>query len=138
MNTAFMLIGTIASGILLNACAAPDHGSVTYSGFYRQAFEQSDFYTVDGKGPFWIDLAESSDELDPYFVPKAGRASHTTVLISFRGEVSETPEFAYSGQYLSQLTVKEIVSVSALSEEKYEEAVSQFRNAESSEDGEPE
>tara|TARA_R110001606_G_scaffold171855_4_gene317776 strand:- start:335 stop:751 length:417 start_codon:yes stop_codon:yes gene_type:complete len=124
------ILKVISAGLfpamLVMSCTT-NETSMKWDGIYRQGFEQNDFYTLDGQGPYWLDLSEASVDLGQFATDAGGRSAHTTVKISFLGQPAETPEFAYSEKYLGQLTAREVLSVASLKDEIYWEMVEAFK-----------
>jgi len=100
----------------------------TYSGYYRQGFEQSDFYTSNGEGPIWLDGTEAVfTQLQDYLVPKQGRGSFITVKMTVEGQISEKGEFGHIGRYPKQLYATRIVKIESISPDIYDSNVQTFR-----------
>lgn len=97
----------------------------TLSGFYRQGFEQSDFYTTDGDGPFWVETSEDvGSQLQAYINPKPGRGSSITVKLQIVGQVTDGGEFGHLGAYSKRIQAERINNVERISPEEYDDAIS--------------
>lgn len=112
----------LATGVIgmlaVSACASatpPDQ----YSGVFRQGFEQSDFYTNDGHGPFWLSYGEPGADLTPFVVDKGGRGTHITVRIEFQGHPIPVPEFAHSDQYSGAIEVIKFLSIESIDDDVF-------------------
>lgn len=121
---------TASLGLFLTACAV-NAASETYSGYYRQGFEQSVFYTDDGEGPYWLDGTEAVfGELQEYLIRKNGRGSYIAVRMSVAGDLTSDGGYGHIGRYTSRLYVTEILSIEPISSEEFEQQVAKFRAAE--------
>lgn len=110
----------------LSACAATSAPTDIYSGYFRQGFEQSDFYTEDGDGPYWLTGSEEVyEELLTYLVRKEGRGSYITVQLTVRGELEKDGEFGL-GYHDTQITVNEIVDIKTISPEEFDHVIAAF------------
>lgn len=112
----------------LSGCAvtaAPD----VYSGYFRQGFEQSDFYTLDGEGPYWLSATgETYERLLDYLVQKDGRGSYITVRLTVRGELDHEGDYGL-GYHESRLTVSEIIDIEAMDREEFDKIVTALHEA---------
>ncbi|MFB9374470.1 hypothetical protein ACFFUB_10925 [Algimonas porphyrae] len=118
---------SILGGLSLMACSSTAQTDL-YTGYYRQGFEQSDFYTLDGRGPYWFDGTEEVfTRLQDFIVPKEGRGSYIVVMMTVEGELQEDGEFGHIGRYSTQLYANRILSIEAISQAAYDGHVDGFR-----------
>ena len=93
-----------------------------YSGVYRQGFEQSDFYTDDGQGPWWLEAeGEEWDQLMSYLVPRPGRGSHVTVRLTLRGSTGPFDDHGVtSSAHDTRIVVEDILSIEAIPDDVFQ------------------
>lgn len=117
----------IAAVMTLGAlgCAAPKDGGAsaqTYSGLYRQGFEQSDFFPDTGGGPWWFTYeGDLWSQIEP-FARGQGRGVAAVVRLEVEGEVSAPGRYGHVGAYERELIASRIVSVTGASEAEFETA----------------
>ncbi len=122
-----MCAAGVASILAAAGCTEEDAAG-SYSGYYRQGFEQSDFYTLDGHGPWWVDAGESEwAEFMAHMVPAPGRGSAVTVRMKVEGQLQTGGGFGHIGRYDKRLFVTRIVDIEPVSAEQYQAAVAGFR-----------
>lgn len=94
----------------------------TYSGLFRQGFEQSDFYPDGGGGPWWVSYGEDFGTRIAPFASGTGRGVAIVVRIEVEGEVSPPGDYGFIRAYEHELVVSRLVSVEAASQEAFEAA----------------
>ena len=104
--------------------------SKPYSGYYRQGFEQSDFYTLDGDGPYWLDAeADVWGQLQSHLVPKPGRGSSVTVKLTVEGDMETGGKFGHLGSYNQRFHARRILEIERLTSEEYDTIIQSFHDA---------
>lgn len=122
-----LLAGCIGAAM---ACAGAP-AQQTYSGVYHQGFEQSDFYTLSGDGPYWVTGSESVwDELQAFYQPAPGRGGGVTVKMTVEGQLETDGAFGSLDHYDTQLFVTRIVEIEPLPIEEYWSITAGFRTGE--------
>lgn len=118
----------VAALCLLGFAACTDESDTgTYSGYYRQGFEQSDFYTRDGQGPWWVDAGEPEwEQFMAHVVPASGRGSAATLRMTVEGQLMAGGGFGHLGQYDKRLFVTRIVDIEPVSAEHYHAVIAGF------------
>lgn len=114
--------------ILAAAGCTDEDAADIYSGYYRQGFEQSDFYTHDGHGPWWVDAGEPEwEQFMAHVVPTSGRGSAATLRMIVEGRLTAGGGFGHLGQYDKRLFVTRIVDIEPVSAEHYQAVIAEFR-----------
>lgn len=118
-----------ATHVRLSGCIAWIRGAGAgseYSGVYRQGFEQSDFYTDDGQGPWWLEAeGDDWDRIMSFRVPRPGRGSFVTVRLTVRGRVAPFDGWAgASSAQDTRIVVEDILAIERISDEAFHAAVS--------------
>ena len=94
----------------------------TFSGLFRQGFEQSDFYPDAGGGPWWFtDEGDLWSQIEP-FASGTGRGVAVVVRMEVEGQVSAKGRHGHLGAYDRELIATRIVSLAAASEAEFEAA----------------
>lgn len=116
------------------ADSAPDTvGSTTYSGYYQQGFERSDFYPVDGGAePYWL-IADDEDvwaQIHQHYVPAPGRGGGVTVRLVVEGRLATGGGFGHVGRYAAELTAERILEIEPVTIEAFDAWLSDRREPE--------
>jgi len=93
-----------------------------YSGVYRQGFEQSDFYSDDGRGPWWLE-AEGADweRIRSLMVERGGRGSFVAARLRVRGHLAPFDDHGVLvGRRDTRLVVEEILAIEAIADEEFQ------------------
>lgn len=100
-----------------------------YSGIYRQGFEQSDFYTDDGQGPWWLEAeGEDWDQIQSFLVSRPGRGSYVTVRLTVRGSIAPFDgRGVTSSANDTRIIVEDILSIEQISDEAFQAAARGMR-----------
>lgn len=115
--TAFFLIGCTSPGSTFR------EASGVFSGVYRQGFEQSDFYTAAGAGPYWLDAEpEAWSRLMSYRNDAPGRASAVIVRLTVEGELRPHHDDPLGRPYSGHLHVSRIIEIEAIPAERFDQA----------------
>lgn len=116
----------VVSILAATGCTDEDTAD-SYSGYYRQGFEQSDFYTHDGQGPWWVDAGEPEwEQFMAHVVPASGRGSAATLRMTVEGQLTAGGGFGHLGQYDKRLFVTRIVDIEPVSAEHYQAVIAGF------------
>ncbi len=119
--------------VALMGCAAAQEADVapeaeTYSGLFRQGFEQSAFYPDAGGGPWWLTYdGDLWSRIEP-FATGTGRGVAVVARMEVEGAASPTTQYEYLGGYTHELIVTGIVSVEAASEAEFQAAAEAARS----------
>lgn len=97
----------------------------TFMGIYRSGFEMSHFYTMDGRGPWWLEAKdEAFGNLQSFYVERPGRAGGITVAITLQGYLEDAGEdLAAVGSFDHRLQVVSIESIRGLDLEEFEQVL---------------
>jgi len=116
------VLATLATGCATSPASEGGAQFERYSGFYRQGFEQSDFYPGDGGGPWWLSYdGDFWSRIEP-FGKGAGRGNYVLVRIEVAGELSAVGDYGHLGAYQRELRVERLLSVDAASDAEFEAA----------------
>jgi hypothetical protein len=120
-----------AAGIAMTATVAgcrDENGTGIYSGYYRQGFEQSDFYTLEGDGPWWVDAGEIEwDTFMAHMVPAPGRGTTVTLRMTVEGDLQTGGGYGHAGRYDKRLFVTRVVAIEPIAAERYDAAIAEFQ-----------
>ena len=125
---------------VLSACAASSNSSEVslaeietsadtqiWSGYYRQGFEQSDFYTREGEGPYWLSGAEDVfEQFIPFLSSETGRGRATTVELTVEGTLDDQGGFGHAGRYPEQIFATRIIQIAPLPQEDWDALTRRF------------
>ncbi len=97
----------------------------TYMGIYKSGFEMSHFYTMDGQGPWWLEMTDEDDEkLQSYYVERPGRGGGITVAMTVSAYLNDIgPGFNHLGPIDKKLHIVSIGSVRQLSLEEFDQVL---------------
>lgn len=113
----------LAAALLALSAAACTTPAATYTGLFRQGFEQADFYPDAGGGPWWITWeAEEVGARFGEFWTGDGRARSGVMRMTVAGELSAEGRHGHLGAYKRELKVTEIREIAASTEEAFAEA----------------
>ena len=134
--TGWLFVPVLEAPVLampLAGCAEPmPPNSVApsaYAGYYRQGFEQSDFYPTSGGGPYWL-TAEGDvwSRLQDYYNPAPGRGGGITVRLVVEGRLETGTGFGHLGAYPGALTVDRILDIEAMDPDEIDARIAEIRN----------
>lgn len=93
-----------------------------FSGIYRSGFEASHFYTMDGRGPWWLEAdTDDSERLAAFDVDGPGRAGGVRAALIVEGWLDEPGDaLDHIGAFEYRLNVVSIESVRGLSETDFD------------------
>lgn len=94
-----------------------------FSGIYRGGFEQSHFYTMDGRGPWWLEADDAVwQQIQALYEDGPGRAGGVHAGLIVNGWLEETGgELDYLGIDRFRLHVTSIESIRELTPEEFEQ-----------------
>lgn len=114
------LIALLAAFVV---AACTGSGGKTYSGLFRQGFEQADFYPDTGGGPWWVTWeTEGIAEKFGEFWTGDGRGRSGVMRVTVAGELSAEGQHGHLGAYKRELKVTEIKDIKAATEEEFSAA----------------
>jgi len=108
---------------------APPAGLQEYSGVYRQGFEQSDFYTDDGRGPWWLQAeGEDWNRISSLMVNRGGRGSYVAARLIVLGRLEPFDDAGVlSSRIDTRIVVDEILSIATIPDEEFQTRAAQVR-----------
>lgn len=113
--------------VLLAGCQNAPGGEdeTSYSGLYRQGFEQSDFYPDSRDGPWWFAWeGDVWEQIEP-FMTGEGRGVSAVVRMTVAGQLSDEGRYGHLGAYKRELIATRIISIEPSSEEAFAAAAEQ-------------
>jgi len=127
------LAGLCLSLLLLAGCRAEtidEYAALeVFAGYYRQAFEQSDFYPESGGGPYWLTADEPLwSEIQRYYVPGPGRRSAVTARVIVEGRLATGGGYGHLGAYQSELTAERLLEIEPIGTEEFDAWVARHNN----------
>jgi hypothetical protein len=120
-------IALLAVGLLVVAACAS--GPRSWTGIYRQGFEQSHFYPDTGGGPWWVtwDGDVLGDRLEPFRTGE-GRGRVALVRLTVTGELSRDDLPNFLGPFGAGVKVTEATGFSQATEADFTAAVTAGRD----------
>jgi hypothetical protein len=100
-----------------------------FQGVIHRVFETSHFYTLDGKGPVWLEASDPAwEKLNEYYAERPGRGSGILVIASFDGYRREGVTIPTLGSYDSSVFVERVDAARSITQEELELVLNQRRN----------
>lgn len=101
----------------------------SFQGVIHRVFETSLFYTLDGRGPAWLEASDAAwEKLNESFIERPGRGSGILVIASFDGYRGNAVEIETLGSYDSSVFVERVEAARSITQEEFELVLSQGRN----------
>ena len=99
-----------------------------YTGIFHSGFEQSHFYSTDGRGPWWVEADEGVWEiLEPYRVNGPGRSGGIWVGLDVEASTDDQVEnISHLGAFEGRMTILTIGSIRQLEPEAFEQLRASF------------
>lgn len=99
--------------------------SRVYSGVYRSGFEQSDFYSDDGDGPWWLAAeGENWERIQRLLVMRSGRGSYVAARLKVHGHIEPFDDRGVLvGRRDTRLVVDQILAIEPIPDEEFQARV---------------
>ncbi len=128
LGTTNRLIVSAVMAILSAGCA-PQEGAQVFDGYYRQGFEQSTFYPLDGQGPYWLEAdGEVWEDLREFYVDGPGRGGGITVRLVVEGSLDTGGTYGHLGAYRARLTASRIIEIEQVTAENFDALIMQTQD----------